>query len=583
MRIHNVLTKPWSIAAIVAILILINVVSYKYYTRYDLTAEKRYTLSNTSKLILQNLTQPVQVQVLLKGQFPAGFKQLAVSTQEFLNDCVAYSKGKLSYTYTNPLEGLNAEDAAILKDSMQLFYDIPAVDINSLQKENNQASTITDVLPGALVTSNGKVMGVNLLRRAVLNLDDEAGTAALLNKIEASLESKFLDAISKASNTQLKTIGYATGNGEPTERDGIAIDAINTLAPKTEASAVYNFGYVDLKLTPYIPESIHTLIIAKPTIPFTEQDKLKIDQYIMRGGNVLWMVDNMYAELDSLMQSGSQGFVAYDRGLNIDDMLYKYGVRINQNLLQDLDADKLPLIKGDVSSGMQSQLATFSFMPLLHATNHPIVRNLDAVRAIFPNTLDTISGNTITKTILLRSSSHARIISTPYQVDFSFMEYANDMSKFTVKDTAVAVLLQGNFTSYFANRLSTSLADTLALYKRPLVTQAPTPGRMIVVADGDIALNLISQKGMPLLMGQNNYTGITYANKDFYLNAVAYLCHDDALLATRNKDYVVRILDPVKKVQDATHWKIMTTAIPLILIALFGLIYYYVKKRKYVV
>jgi ABC-2 type transport system permease protein len=579
---HKILKHKYGLLALLLFVIGINVGGNYIFKRWDLTAEKRYSLSAASKEILKSLKEPVEVEVFLKGQFPAGFKRLASATKEFLEECKSYSKGKLSIRFTNPLQKLEGDEALLFQDSMQFFYDIPTIDINSLQKENNTASTTSNVMPGALVRSSKNVFGVNLLRRTVLNLQDEEETAALFAKVESRLENKFIDAIQKAANPVQQTVGYLVGNGQPTDENGTAIDLINTLSPKNELSAAYKFGLVNLQTTPFIPREISTIIIAKPTKPFTEIDKFKIDQYVMQGGNVLWMIDNMYAELDSLIRSGNQGFIAFDRGLQIDDILFNYGARINQNLLQDLNADKLPLVKGDMNSAMQNQLVSFSFMPILNATNHPIVKNLDGVRGIFPNTIDTTKQIGITKTILLKSSNNAKIIGTPFNVDFSFMQYANDSKQFTTKDTAVAVLLEGQFTSFFKNRLSKNLQDTLLKYKAPFIEKALKPGKMIVVADGDIALNLITQEGRPLLMGQNNYTGITYANKDFFLNSIEYLTGNEKILQTRAKDFTIRLLDPVKTAANTGFWQFITTVVPILILLLVGFIFNLLRKKRFI-
>jgi ABC-2 type transport system permease protein len=577
---NKLLNHKYWWAFLIALIGAIVFVSSLFYKRLDITAEKRFSLTPTTKEILRNLKEPVYIDVFLKGNFPSGFKRLTNATKDFLEECNQYSKGKLKINFTNPLEGLEGEAEMRLKDSLQYLYDIPSLNVNGLQKEEGETTTQTNVLAGAIVRSGNRNFGVNLLRRAVLNTDDETETAALYEKIEATLENKFMDAIVKATNENVKTVGYAVGNGEVTEDDLSVADAINSLAPKSETSNTFKFGTVDLKQVPYIPDEIGTLIIMKPTEPFTDVDKLKIDQFVMHGGNVLWMVDNMYAEFDSLMQS--QSFIAFDRGLNIDDLLFKYGVRINQNLLQDLNSDKLPLTAGSNETFMQNQLIKFSFFPILQGTNHSISKNLDGIRGLFPNTIDTITGNDIKKTILLTSSANAKVIGTPYKVDFSFMEYSDDKSKFTIKDTAVAVLLEGTFSSFFTNRLPASMNDSLNSYKRPFLEKGIKPGKMIVVADGDIAKNIVTKDGFPLLMGQNNYTKITYANKDFYLNCIEYLSGNEAILQTRNKDFTLRLLDPIKKENGATKWKIITTLIPIILLILFGVVYGFFRKRKYV-
>ena len=579
----KIVNHKYSILLVIIILVVANYLSNAFYKKIDLTKEKRYSLSASSIALLKNLKEPVTIQVFLDGEYPASFKKFANATKEFLEACNSYAKGKLKIQYSNPFANLGEAEIANYKDSMLYLYDIPCIEnIKTLQTDKSENNTKTAILPGAVVSSGNKSFGVNFVRRAVLDFTNESAMADLFEKIETSLEYKFMDAITKATNASVKTIGYATGNGEPTDSSAVVADIITTLSPKSEASIAYKFGVVNIQDVNTIPTEIQLLLITKPTIAFTEKDKLKIDQYIMHGGNVLWMMDNMYAEFDSLLQSGNQGFIAFDRALNMDDMLYKYGVRINQNLLQDLQSDKIPLVKGNTQVGISKQLVPFSYMPILQGTNHPISKNLDGIRSIFPNTLDTIQVADIAKTILLTSSANAAIIGTPYKVDFSFMQYADDKEKFTKPYVPVAVLLEGNFTSYFANRISKTLQDSLAAYRTPFIDKAIQPGKMIIVADGDIATNMVTQQGNPLQMGENNYTGITYANKDFFINCIDYLTGNAAVLQTRNKDYSTNLIDPIKKESDATKWKLITTAVPLGLLICFAALFNFIKKRKYV-
>jgi ABC-2 type transport system permease protein len=570
--------KYWWIF-LLALVIGINFAASLFYKRFDLTAEKRYSLSNSTKNILRNLKEPVEVEVFLKGQFPAGFKRLANATKEFLEECKSYSKGNLNIIFTDPLKGLADSTAANLMDSLQYFYGITPNRLGDLQMKLGEEQQSKLILPGAVVKNGSRKVGINLLRGTQQLGTDEENLAAMYNQIEATLEYKFADAINKVSQSKKPIIGYALGNGQPF---GYNIDdAFKSLKGKPLVYTPYNFDTININILPFIPEQLDALIILKPTLPFTELQKLKIDQYVMRGGNVFWMIDNMFADFDSLQRSANQSFVAFDRGLNLDDLLFKYGVRINQNLLQDLQSDVLPLASGTQEDGQKSQLLPFCFFPILNGGNHPITKNLDGIRAMFPNTIDTIK-NDIKKTILLRSSANAKIIGAPFKVDFEFMQYINDPKQFGVKDTSVAVLLEGNFSSFFANRLSSSLTDSLKAYNRPYLDKAIKPGKMIVVADGDIAMNMFSQSQGPLKMGENIFTKHNFANKDFYLNSIEYLTNNAAILDTRGKDFTLRLLDPVKKENNADKWKVLTTVVPIALLLVFGMVYGFVRKRKYV-
>jgi len=379
-----------------------------------------------------------------------------------------------------------------------------------------------------------------------------------------------MHAIEKIVSEKKPIVGYALGHGEAF---GYNInDAFLTLRSN------YNTDTINIRQIPFIPSQLNALVILKPTVSFSEADKLKIDQYVMHGGKVFWMIDVMYAEFDSLYKSN--GFIAFDRALNLDDLLFKYGARINQNLLQDMQCDQLGQMSGDPNNP-QKRLVNWPFFPVLNGTDHPISKNLDGVRSIFPNTIDTVKAQGIKKTFLLRSSSNARVLSTPAKIDFEFLQIAPDAKLFTIRDMGVAVLLEGKFQSFYTGRVSKAIADSLNSYGVPFINKAEQDGKMIVVADGDIATNEISQQQGPLPMGHNFYTGHTFANKDFFLNSIEYLVNPSDILETRAKDYTLRLLDPIKVKEGKTLWQFINIATPILLVILFGFIYQQIRKRKY--
>ena len=561
--------KLWWLILLVALL-AINYLASTFHTRVDLTQEKRYTLSKTTKDLLRNLEEPVTIDVFFKGDYPAGFKKLANAVEEFLQECKEYGKDKIILNYSDPLKSLDDSNAAYFIDSMAYFYNIPAYTLQAPSKVGDEM-TQKLVLPGAVIHYKDTTLGVNLLKGTRTYGTEPEQMAALYNDIEATLEYKFASVIQKATTDTRPLIGYALGHGEGWGYN--VDDAVKTLFRD------YHFDTVNIKTAAYIPSDFKALIILKPTQTFTDADKLKIDQYVMRGGRIFWMIDNMYAEFDSLYNSG--GFTAYDRGLNLEDLLFKYGARLNQNLLQDMQSDKLPQISGNQGGAQQQQLVDWPFFPVLNGTNHPITKNLDGVRAIFPNTIDTVSAAGVRKTFLLRSSSNARVLPAPAIVDFEFMQIAPDVKQFKVKDTAVAVLLEGSFTSLFRNRVSRSQIDSLQTMGVPFAENSPADTRMIVVADGDIATNQFSQMNGPLPMGMNLFTKYTYANKDFYLNSLEYLVNPSNILETRAKNFTLRLLDPVKVSDQRSTWQFLNIALPILLVIICGWIYQQVRKNKY--
>lgn len=561
-------SKYWWLALLV-LLFGVNFLASVFHSRFDLTKENRYTLSKATKDLLGNLDDDVRIDVFLKGDFPANFRKLVNSVEEFLDECKEYGKGKLHITFIDPLKNKDDSTASYLIDSVNYFYDIPAYTLQAPGKVGDELKQKL-VLPGAVIYYKGKKSGVNLLKGMKSYGTDPEQMAELYNNVEATLEYKFASAIQKATTERKPLVGYALGHGEGWGYN--VDDAVKTLIHD------YRFDTVNVRTAPFIPSDFDALVILKPTRPFNDEDKLKIDQYLMNGGKLFWMIDNMYTEFDSLYKSG--GFVAFDRALNLEDILFKYGVRINHNLLQDIQCDKLPQINGDQGNSRQQRLVDWPFFPILNGTDHPVSKNLDGVRALFPQTLDTIKTSGIKKTFLLRSSANARILSAPVIINFEFMQISPDIKQFTVHDTAVAVLLEGKFTSAFKNRVSRLQMDSLNA-RGTGFKDISKETKMIVVADGDIATNQYSQMNGPLPMGMNLFTRYTYANKAFYSNSLEYLVNLSGILETRAKDYTLRLLDPVKVKGNKNFWQFINIILPVLLVVLAGFIYQQIRKRKY--
>jgi gliding-associated putative ABC transporter substrate-binding component GldG len=370
-------------------------------------------------------------------------------------------------------------------------------------------------------------------------------------------------------------IGYLFGNGEPLSYN--VYDLIErTLKPN------YGFGFIPIDSVQVIPLDFQAIVIVKPTKAFTEQQKLKIDQYVMYGGKVIWLIDRLDASMDSLMRRQSD-FVAFDFGLNLDDQLFKYGVRINPDLVQDLQSDKLPLVVGNYGDKPQMQLTEWPYFPLLSSyADNPIAKNMDMVLSMFPNSIDTVKVNGIRKTVLLATSGNARSLSTPAIVSLNSVKADEDKKTFNRSNIPVAVLLEGTFSSLFTNRLSQEKMDTLAgLYKQPFRAAPAAENKMIVISDGDIATNVFTQNQGPLTMGFNQFTNYQYANKEFILNCIEYLVNPSNIMETRAKDYTLRLLDPEKVETGKSKWQVINLGAPVLLVILFGFIYQAVRKRKY--
>jgi len=562
------LSSNFNLLVLLLILVGINLLASVFHSRVDLTKEKRYTLSKATKQLFRNLKQPVRIDVFFKGNYPAGFKKIVNSVQEFLQETREYAHGNITVRYTDPLKGLaNDSLAARFADSMDYFFGLRPYTIQAPSKVGDELN-IKQVLPGAVIHYRDTAIGVNLFKGIKNYGTEQEQLAALYNDVESTLEYKFASAIQKITSTSKPLIGYALGNGEIWGPN--VDDAVRAMIHD------YRFDTVNLKQIPYIPSAFNALVILKPTATFSDEDKLKIDQYAMRGGKIFWMIDNMYAEFDSLYKS--HGFIAFDRGLNLEDILFRYGVRLNENLLQDMQCDKMGQIDPNTQ---QTRLVDWPFFPILNGTSNPISKNLDGVRAMFPNTLDTVKADGIKKTFLLRSSANSRVLTAPAKIDFQFFQIAPDIKEFTVHDTAVAALLEGKFRSLYSGRIPKSFVDSMNSYHIPVKDICDSATKMIVVADGDIAWNAVSQQYGPLPMGFNFYTNYTFSNKEFFTNCLEYLVNPSGILETRAKDFTLRLLDLKKVKEQKTTWQFINIALPVLLVVLFGVIYQQVRRKKY--
>ncbi len=549
------------------LLIGINYIFSQFHFRADLTGEKRYTISEPTKKMLGGLKDKVNITVLMAGDLPAGFKKLSRSTADMLDEFRVIGGNNISFSFERPGDRLDDTAKAYLYDSLRRL-GINPTNVKAQTKEG-EGEDQRLVFPGAVISYKDRTVGVDFLQ----GQNFEGGLSSL-NNAEALLEYKLASSIHKITQDTIPLIGYLSGNGEPL--DYRVYDLIeNTLRPN------YAFRIIPIDSVAAIPPVFNALMIVKPIQRFSDQQKMKIDQYVMHGGKVIWMIDNLYASLDSLQRSEGQ-FIAFDLGLNLEDLLFRYGVRINQDLVQDLQSDKIPSVIGSTGDKPQIQTLPWPYFPLLrNTTNHPIAKNLDYVVAEFPHSIDTVKAEGIKKTALLSTSPDARILHTPARVEWASIRNEEDLKTFQSPYIPVAYLLEGNFTSLYSNRVSGAMADSFAAAGQPFLNATKEPGRMIVVADGDLALNAVSQTEGPLPMGMNKYTKQQYANREFLLNAVEYLVDQSGLLETRGKDYTLRLLDKAKYEDSKTSWQLLNIVLPILLVILFIAIYQFLRRRKY--
>lgn len=545
-------------------LVAINLLASQFHFRADLTKENRYTLSPATKKLLSNLPDQVNVTVFLDGEMPAGFKKLSNSTRELLEEFKEYGKNNIQFQFAKP--GTDSVEAFTMDSLMKLGLRPTNVRVEAKEGEGEEQRYL---FPGAIVQYQDRTVPVDFLQ----GLDMQGGISSL-NKAEALLEYKVANAIQKISTDSVPLVGYLLGNGEPQTYN--IYDFVTNVLKQN-----YRFSFLPIDSVPMIPPYFDALVVVKPTIGFTDRQKLKLDQFVMRGGKIVWMIDRLYAEMDSLMRKQSD-FIAFDRNLNLDDILFKYGVRINPDLVQDLQCDKMPLVVGNLGDKPQMQLTDWYYFPLLNSySDHPIAKNLNQVLSIFPNSIDTIKTPAIKKTVLLASSANARSMVTPAIVSLNSVKTEEDLRTFNKQHLPIAVLLEGKFSSLYTNRLSKATIDTLGnLYGMPFQSSS-VDNKMIVVSDADIVSNVFSQQQGPMEMGFNQFTNIQYANRDFILNSLEYLVNPSGILETRSKDYTLRLLDVKKIDTEKTFWQVINIALPVLLVILFGLVFQALRKRKY--
>ncbi|MGH2642789.1 MAG: Gldg family protein, partial [Chitinophagaceae bacterium] len=318
----------------------------------------------------------------------------------------------------------------------------------------------------------------------------------------------------------------------------------------------------------------------KPQTPFTDSEKLRIDQYVMHGGKILWAFSPVNASMDSLQKQSS--FFAYDKGLNLSDILFNYGVRINADLVQDLQCFSIPITVGSLGNRPQIEQLPWPFDPLLTPQqNNPITKNMDVVLSQFPSSIDTTAATGIRKTVLLATSPFSRTIGTPFRVSLESEKVKPDPRLFIKQHIPVAVLLQGTFPSIFRDRLNDEmLANIQMQFHHPYKSQS-SDTRMIVVSDGNMFLNAVSQQNGPLEMGMDPYTRQLFANREFFENCLTYLTDTTGIIQARNKDFKLRLLDKNKIEQQKATWQVIDFLIPIAFVLLFAVIFQFVRQRKF--
>lgn len=547
------------LASFIGFLILLNIASSFFFTRFDFTRENRYTLSPVSKKVISELDDKLQVTVYLEGELPGGFKRLRNSTRDILDDFKAYSGGNLQYDFVNPLAG----DTKNQEDAVQELA-AKGIEPTNLSVKTEDGLSQKLIFPAALISYKGKQIAVKILQSRA-----GASPEEVLNNSAQNLEYAFASAIKKLGQGGKPRIGFTEGHKELS--DAQLYDAMKSLEDG------YEVGRVDLSVIPTEGlDKLSVLVIPKPDAAFSEAEKYKLDYFVMRGGRVLWAIDQVSAELDSLRGAGEQ--LAFPKKLNLDDILFKYGVRINYNLVADMNCAEVPISVGNVAGQSQIQMLPWLFYPIFVPTStHPLVKNLDGIRSEFSGTIDTIPVKGVSKQVILSTSPFNRILQTPTMLSLQMVEQEPDPEAFKSVPATVGVLLEGTFASNFRNRPVPVGID------KPL----PIPAigkhtRMIVLADGDILKNQISSTdGSPFPLGYDRYTQQQYGNKNLLLNAADYLTDDSGIIQLRNKEIKIRLLDRARIRTEKTFWQVLNIGLPLLLVIILGIIRHFYRLQKY--
>ncbi len=559
----------------VGVILLLNYIGSFAFERFDLTSEKRYTISENSKQLSENLEDIVFVRVYLEGEFPAGFKRLRDETREMLDEFRAYSKGNIEYEFINPSESPDEKEREEIYK--QLYKEgLRPTDLN-VKDEGGQTNKI--IWPGAIFTYRGKDVPVQLLK-------SQMGTSpeTMLNSSIEALEYEVANAIRNLIIPIKPKVALIEGHGE--------LDKIETASLATMLAEFYTVDRISIdeqlfSLTERVmidslkafkvKTKYDAIIIAKPTQPFTEKDKFVIDQYIMYGGKVVWLIDPVFASMDSLQNADIT--MAIPQNVNLDDQLFTYGVRLNTNLILDIQSAPIPVVTGRVGNQPKTQLFPWFFFPLLtQANTHPIVNNLNAVKGEFVSTIDTIARPNIHKTGLLKSSIYTKVSNTPTRISLGMLRVEPDQSQFTDGNQVAAVLLEGKFQSVFKNRINPQITSSNEINFK----EESDFNKMVVVADGDIAKNYVNVKTSQYYqLGFDRFTNQQFGNDDFMLNVVNYLCDDTGIMGVRSKKLTIRLMDKTVLKKEKFTWQLINTVLPIGLILIFGIAHYYDRKKKY--
>lgn len=555
------------------IIIFLNVIGYFFFARIDLTQEKRYTLSESSKKLMSNLEDIVFIRCYLEGDIPSEYKKLRNETKEMLDQFRAYNND-IEYEFVDPNNFENA------KDKNEFYQRLFEKGFSPLltTSTNNNSQVQQYIFPYLEITYKGRTTIVPLI-----SSKNGFSSDGIVNASIENLEYNLYTAIRSVATQQRGKVAFLYGHGEwqveniwdfiSSLNEYYTVDSIS-INEKLNALTERVYDSVNPNIV-NIKNKFDCLVIAKPTSIFSYKDLYLIDQYIMHGGKVLWLVDPLLVSMDSLQTQANTFAISNFTG--VDDILFRYGVKLNTNLVTDMQCAKIPIVTGQYQNNTpQMTYYPWNFFPEISPnSNHIISDKISPVKMEFTSSIDT-TNSPAKKTVLLSSSNRTRVLNSPVNVSLQMLKQKQDASLFNSGAKDVAILLEGEFTSAFKNRLTPEMElNSQMAYKDFSDTTA-----MIVIADGDVVRNDF-MNGQLLPLGYDKYTRKMYGNKEFLVNCVNYLCGDEDLIPLRSREVIMRNLDLAKVEREKTAWQIVNVALPIVVIVLFGVLLAILRKKTF--
>ena len=547
------------------IILIINVIAEFANFQIDLTDDNRFTISDNTKAIVASMDDNITVNVLLEGEFPAGFRRLQSSVKDLLLK-LRDVNSNIIYEFEDPTSGTPKEKE---QRRIQLREDniIPI----SLSYSDGTELVQKPVFPFAIINYKSRKMVINLLEEQKPGDNEEV----ILNNSVALLEYKFADAFLKLKADRQKNILFTQGQDE--------WDQSQTFRLEGELRRFHKLGRISLDSMMMIDSTIDLVIVAGPKTPFSLQNQFKLDQYVMRGGKIIWMIDKFPVSLDSINKQ--KFYIPEASELELDNLLFKYGVRLMPDLIMDIECSSIPQVIGMAGDKPQTKLFPWPYHLAAAGSNaHPVTKNIDRVNLFFTGTIDTVkTDGQVKKTVLITSSKYSRAQLAPVRLTFEILKTAPDPTKFNDGNRPVAVLLEGEFESFFKNRLTPDFKAILDRMNIRFLEKSTSEAKQLVISDSDFAKNLVNPtSGETEDIGFNKWERRYYkGNKDFILNAVEYMLETESVLESRSKEIKLRLLDTVKTKQEKLQWQLINVAVPVILIVLLGFLYQYFRKRKF--